>query len=177
MCRCALGRWTLRQASSEIPDDTAQNRYKSKSHRRLSLDRSRHKIGSTQATSPDSRRRRSGKTLAYIWVRSMYRPLIGVNPTVKELFVDRTKSGPHFHDAFPDRHNAPVKIERGRLTLRLLVDRSIVEVYADGGETTITDRFFPAGKTLRWSAYARNGSATIRSLKAWQLGSTDATMK
>lgn len=99
-----------------------------------------------------------------------FRTLIGVNPTVRELFVDRTRSGPHFHDAFPDRHNAPIKIEQGRFTLRLLVDRSIVEVYADNGETTITDRFFPANGKLRWSAYARNGTATIRSLKAWQLG-------
>ncbi|WP_336952408.1 glycoside hydrolase family 32 protein [Sphingobium aromaticivastans] len=99
-----------------------------------------------------------------------YRTLIGVNPTAKELFVDRTRSGPHFHDAFPDRHNAPIKIERGHFTLRLLVDQSIVEVYADNGETTITDRFFPAGGKLRWSAYARNGKATIRSLNAWRLG-------
>src|SRR3546814_20794618 len=43
-------------------------------HRRLSLDRPRCAIVRPQAASPDARRRRSGETLAYIWVRSMYRP-------------------------------------------------------------------------------------------------------
>src|SRR3546814_8362125 len=40
-------------------------------HRRLSLDRPRCAIVRPQAASPDARRRRSGETLAYIWVRSM----------------------------------------------------------------------------------------------------------
>ncbi|MEC3909544.1 GH32 C-terminal domain-containing protein [Sphingobium sp. CR2-8] len=106
-----------------------------------------------------------------------YRTLIGVNPTVKELFVDQTRSGPHFHDAFPDRHNAPIKIEQRHFTIRLPVDQSIVEVYADNGETTITDRFFPAGGQLRWSAYARNGKATIRSLNACRLDSLTQAAK
>ncbi|WP_420228687.1 MULTISPECIES: hypothetical protein [Sphingobium] len=43
-------------------------------HRGLSLDRPRCAIVRPQAASPDARRRRSGETLAYIWVRSMYRP-------------------------------------------------------------------------------------------------------
>src|SRR3546814_868724 len=43
-------------------------------HLRLSLDRPRCAIVRPQAASPDARRRRSGETLAYIWVRSMYRP-------------------------------------------------------------------------------------------------------
>lgn len=103
-----------------------------------------------------------------------YRTLIGINPTVSELFFDRTRSGPHFHDAFPDRHNAPVTIKDGRVKLRLFVDESIVEIYADDGETTLTDRFFRGGGELRWTAAVRNGSATITSLDSWKMDKASA---
>jgi fructan beta-fructosidase len=106
-----------------------------------------------------------------------YRTLIGVNPTKGELFFDRTRSGPHFHDAFPDRHNAPIKVKNGRVKLRLFVDESIVEIYADDGETTITDRFFRGGGALNWTAKARNGTATIKSLDAWKLDKTNGKAK
>lgn len=39
-----------------------------------------------------------------------YQTLIGVTPKTNEVFIDRTRSGPHFHDAFPDRHVAPVDL-------------------------------------------------------------------
>ena len=100
------------------------------------------------------------------------RSLIGINPTVGELFFDRTRSGPHFHDAFADRHNSPIKVRDGRVKLRVLVDQSIAEIFADDGETTLTDRFFRGGESLHWSATARNGTARIRSLDIWQV--TDA---
>jgi fructan beta-fructosidase len=107
------------------------------------------------------------------------RSLIGINPTVGELFFDRTRSGPHFHDAFADRHNAPIKVRDGRAKLRVLVDQSIAEIFANEGETTLTDRFFRGGGSLQWSAEARNGTARIRSLDIWQMANarerSDAT--
>lgn len=105
-----------------------------------------------------------------------YRTLIGVNPKVNELFVDRTRSGPHFHDAFADRHNAAIRRRGDSLQLHLFVDESIVEVYADDGETTLTDRFFPAGGALRWTAYASNGTARIRTLRAWSMTGASAPL-
>jgi fructan beta-fructosidase len=97
-----------------------------------------------------------------------YQTLIGVNPAVGEVFVDRTRSGPHFHDAFPDRHIAPVELGSGKVRLHVFVDESIIEVYINDGAKVITDRFFRGGKTLRWSATAR-GKATIRKLDSWKL--------
>ena len=98
-----------------------------------------------------------------------HRSLIGMNPKIGELFFDRTRSGPHVHDAFPDRHNAPLRMEGGRIKLRVFVDRSIVEIYAHGGETTLTDRFFPTGP-LAWTASTRGGTASLKSFTAWTLG-------
>jgi fructan beta-fructosidase len=98
-----------------------------------------------------------------------YQTQIGMNPSVDEVFVDRTRSGPHFHDAFADRHVAPVELGTGKVRLHVFVDESIVEVYINDGEKVITDRFFRGGKTLSWSASAR-GNATIRKLDSWELG-------
>lgn len=96
--------------------------------------------------------------------------LVGVNPPVQEVFVDRTRSTPHFHDAFPDRHTAKVPMPGGRVRLRLVVDRSVIELFADNGLQTITDRFFPAPGRLHWSAYGVGGPATIRSLEVRSAG-------
>lgn len=95
-----------------------------------------------------------------------YATVIGYIPATRELFVDRTRSGPHFHDAFPDRNIVTLPEGTAPLTLRLLVDRSIIELYAADGTRTITDRFFPAKGPLRWTASSRGGAAVIRRLEA-----------
>ncbi len=103
-----------------------------------------------------------------------FQTLIGVTPKTNEVFIDRTRSGPHFHDAFADRHTAPVDLTSGRVRLRAFVDQSIIELYVNDGQTTITDRFFPGGGGLKWSASARGGSATIRKLDGWTLAKPKA---
>nr|WP_158500138.1 MFS transporter [Sphingopyxis macrogoltabida] len=62
-------------------------------HRRLSLDRPRCAIVRPQAASPDARRRRSGETLAYIWVRSMYRPQTRGKPLCARANASMGRSG------------------------------------------------------------------------------------
>ncbi|MEK9212951.1 glycoside hydrolase family 32 protein [Sphingomonas sp. 2378] len=97
-----------------------------------------------------------------------YQTLIGVNPSVDEVFVDRTRSGPHFHDGFANRHVAPVDLKGKRVRLRVLADQSILEVFIGDGTHTITDRFFRGGGLLRWSASARGGSAKL-TMQAWPM--------
>jgi fructan beta-fructosidase len=97
-----------------------------------------------------------------------YQTLIGVNPTVNEVFVDRTRSGPHFHDAFAIRHVAPVDLKTRKVRLRVMVDESILEVFVGDGTRTITDRFFRGGGPLRWSASARGDTATVK-LQTWPM--------
>jgi len=97
-----------------------------------------------------------------------YQTLVGINPTVDEVFIDRTRSGPHFHDGFANRHVAPVDLKGKRVRLRLLADQSILELFIDDGTRTITDRFFRGGGQLRWSASARGGSEKLMML-AWPM--------
>lgn len=98
-----------------------------------------------------------------------YQTLIGYTPATHEIFVDRTRSGPHFHDAFPVRHSVALPSADKRITFRLLVDKSIIEVFADEGSRTITDRFFPVAGPVTWSASARSGTATVERVRAWQI--------
>ena len=67
-------KWADQIPDRRAPLGTRSSRKAYQSHRRLPLDRSRCAIHRAQTASPDARRRRHGKTLAYIWVRSVYRP-------------------------------------------------------------------------------------------------------
>ena len=98
-----------------------------------------------------------------------YQTLIGVTAATNEVFIDRTRSGPHFSETFPERHIAPVDLSKGKVRLRAFVDQSIIELYVNDGTRTITDRFFRGGGELTWSASARGGTATIRALDSWTI--------
>jgi fructan beta-fructosidase len=69
--------------------------------------------------------------------------LIGVGGSPLEVFVDRRRSraAPLAH--YPGRHAGPVRAVDGGVSLRVIVDRSIVEVFANDGETVVSDRLWP----------------------------------
>ena len=69
---------------------------------------------------------------------------VGVSAQPLEMFVDRRRSrGTAFHDAYPERHAAPLRRTTGVITLQTIVDRTTLEVFANGGEAVISDRLFP----------------------------------
>ena len=69
---------------------------------------------------------------------------MGIARTPLEVFVDRRKSRrTTFHAEYPGRHAGPVAWRNGTITLRILFDRSVLEVFANDGETVVTDRVFP----------------------------------
>lgn len=68
-----------------------------------------------------------------------------IDGTSAILTVDRARSGKtDFHREFAGRHEAPLRIIDGQVTLRLLVDTSSLELFAQKGETVLTDLIFPA---------------------------------
>jgi fructan beta-fructosidase len=70
--------------------------------------------------------------------------IVGVTRAPLEVFVDRRRSRrTPFHAEYPGRHAGPVAWRDGTITLRILFDRSVVEVFANDGETVVTDRVFP----------------------------------
>lgn len=50
------------------------------------------------------------------------------------------------------------------MTLRIYVDRSSVEVFAQGGLRTITDQVFPADGAKEVALFAEGGVAQLKSL-------------
>jgi fructan beta-fructosidase len=64
------------------------------------------------------------------------------------LVIDRKQSGlVEFHKDFAGRQTAPIRLADNRFKLRLLIDTSSLEAFAQNGETVMTDILFPAGKS------------------------------
>ncbi|WP_428668180.1 glycoside hydrolase family 32 protein [Runella sp.] len=62
----------------------------------------------------------------------------------QELSLDRTHSGQvNFHPRFSSIERVKVPLKDGKLSLRLLADKSIVELFAQDGEQVLTDWVFP----------------------------------
>ena len=102
--------------------------------------------------------------------------VIGYDAQAAELYVDRTRSGRvDFSRDFPGVQRAPLAPRHGRVRLRVLVDWSSVEVFADRGQTVITDQIFPSASSDGVELFADGGSATLNSLKIRHLRSSWAT--
>jgi sucrose-6-phosphate hydrolase SacC (GH32 family) len=87
-----------------------------------------------------------------------------------EVFVDRRASRlTPFHKEYPGRHAGPVAWRDGTITLRILFDRSIVEVFANDGETVVTDRVFPTQPLDRVELLPHG--APRPAARMWTLGS------
>jgi levanase len=92
--------------------------------------------------------------------------VIGYDATAGKLFVDRTKSGNTvFNPAFASIEDAPVTLDRnGNITMRIYLDRSSVEVFAQNGLRTITDQVFPNAGADKMVLFAEGGTAQLKSL-------------
>ena len=91
---------------------------------------------------------------------------IGYDAAAKEVYIDRGNSGNvGFHPLFTSVDSAPVTVDaRGNVTLRIYVDRSSLEVFAQGGLRTITDQVFPADGAKEVAVFAEGGVAQLKSL-------------
>lgn len=63
----------------------------------------------------------------------------------QQISIDRRKSGrADFHQKFPGTYVAPLEAKDGKVRLRLLVDTSSVEVFAEDGAVVLSALIFPA---------------------------------
>ena len=99
--------------------------------------------------------------------------VIGYDAEAGELYVDRTRSGrSDFNRNFPGVQRAPLAARNGRVHLHVLVDWSSVEVFADRGQTVITDQIFPDATSDGIELFADGGDATLERLKIQPLRSS-----
>ncbi len=94
------------------------------------------------------------------------RTRVVLDRTAGTLAIDREKAGVGDGGV----HGAPLAlVPGGTLKLRVLVDRSSVEVFAQDGGVVLTDRVFPEPESLGVALEATGGGARLVSLSAWRL--------
>ncbi|MBT2565155.1 glycoside hydrolase family 32 protein [Arthrobacter sp. ISL-85] len=94
---------------------------------------------------------------------------IGIRPTDSRIVVDRRESGQtDFHETFASIDTAPIQATNGSYELTIYVDHCSVEVFAQGGQITLTELIFPAATNTDVSLYATGGTATLNNLSVTQ---------
>ncbi len=97
---------------------------------------------------------------------------VGYDAQTSTLFIDRTNpENSTFNAKFPRVATAPLQAQNGTLQMRIFVDQSSVEVFANDGLITMTALMFPDPNSTGIEVFSEGGSALMTSLKAWELTS------
>ena len=98
---------------------------------------------------------------------------VGYDGTRNELFVDRTHSGiVGFSRDFPVRTVAPLITGKAPLSMTILVDRSTIEVFAQGGRVAMTNLAYPPAGAQAMEFYSRGEQPGQIAVDLWSLRST-----
>ncbi len=96
--------------------------------------------------------------------------VIAYNPKDHTLSFDRTKSGiVDFSENFPAVTTTPTHEVKGKIALRLFIDRSSIEVFGNDGECVMTNLVFPTVPYSTLSISAKGGKAKVSNLKVYTL--------
>jgi sucrose-6-phosphate hydrolase SacC (GH32 family) len=99
------------------------------------------------------------------------------SPAERTLKIDLSKSSPDVEYTWGDRvvmeQAAPFELKPDEpLRLRVFLDRSVLEVFANGRQC-LTQRIYPSrGDSLGVTLVARGGSVKVTSLDAWEMSPT-----
>ena len=97
--------------------------------------------------------------------------VIGVTARPLELFVDRRQSrASPFHKDYPGRQAAPVRWKNDSIALQVLLDESVLEVFANDGESVITERVYPTKPLDRIELLPESRAASVRA-RVWEMRS------
>ena len=100
--------------------------------------------------------------------------IIGYDSENNTFFSDRTKSGKvDFSDTFAQKvHLAPRLASDKIIKLHVYFDVSSAELFADNGETVITDIFFPNEDYTKMKINTSEKTFKVKTFKVWNLKST-----
>ena len=93
--------------------------------------------------------------------------VVGYDAAAGRLYIDASRASrdPEAHNR---RTEQPLALRDGKITLRVFVDHSVVEVFADGA--AMTARVYPSLASSRGVAvFANGGQARLLSLNAWEM--------
>jgi len=99
---------------------------------------------------------------------------IGYATKQQFAFIDRSQSGLiDFNSTFAGVHAATLPLVDDSVRFHILVDRSSVELFANDGLVTITDRIFPTTDSLTLSLFADDGQVVLNALDIYELDAAD----
>ena len=87
--------------------------------------------------------------------------VIGYDRVKQEVFVDRGSSGKRQTIALPGSGD--------KVRLRILFDKSSLEVFVNDGEQVLTDYIYPDEGASGCAVFSEGGGAVVRDLKIWDL--------
>ena len=91
--------------------------------------------------------------------------IIGYRSDKKQFYIDRTKAGvSNFNDGFAAVAVAPRLSNATNMDLSILLDKTSIELFADGGQTVMTSLFFPRSPYAKWEIVSKEKlpSSTIK---------------
>jgi hypothetical protein len=92
------------------------------------------------------------------------------NPSDHTLAFDRCKSGiVDFSQDFPAVTVAPTFENNKKVSLRIFIDRSSIEVFTNNGKSVMTNLVFPTKPYSTILVYADGGNARIENLKIYEV--------
>ncbi len=96
--------------------------------------------------------------------------VVGYDANKKQFFIDRKNAGvSKFHEGFAAVATAPRFAEDAKMDLTILLDKTSIELFTDGGCTVMTALFFPTHPYTKWKIVSKekiaSGSLKLFSLK------------
>lgn len=100
--------------------------------------------------------------------------IIYLDKAANKIKLDRSKSG---NISFSTRFPGPVEMvgvaaNNEDVRVRVLVDKSLVEVFVNEGEKTITDQVFPTMSNGAIEFFSSGGTATFKNIKIWKMNAS-----
>jgi fructan beta-fructosidase len=96
--------------------------------------------------------------------------IVGYHADKKQFFIDRTKAGvSNFNEGFAAVAVAPRLSSATNMDLSILLDKTSIELFADGGLSVMTALFFPTSPYTKWEIVSKekitSGSINLYSFK------------
>ena len=93
--------------------------------------------------------------------------VVGYHADKKQFYIDRTKAGvSNFNDGFAAIAVAPRLSFATNMDLSILLDKTSIELFADGGRTVMTTLFFPVHPYTKWEIKSKEKIA-LNSIKLY----------
>ena len=100
--------------------------------------------------------------------------LIGYDAKEQKLFIDRSNSGNNsFNNNYNTNNKKEVYVlpENNKIHLHIYFDKSIVEVFANGGKIAMTAQLFPDEEDNGINLYSSDGVSVFEHVKIWNMHS------